>query len=111
MPSYTSKDGVLTVNQASHDWLGSIPRGGTSLLRKESYIMTLGIVSFIKNGEEFAVNSKGYDEIECDIANSIIAFPSNKHTRYIGIQGNLYRLTMKSYKELKKYLQKTNKYN
>lgn len=71
--------------------------------------MTLGIVSFFEGGEEIAVNSKGYDEIELDLTNDRFAFPLSKKTRYIGIQGKLYRLTMKSYKQLKKHLQKTNK--
>jgi hypothetical protein len=31
MASYPSMDEVLAVNQMSQDWLGSIPRGATSL--------------------------------------------------------------------------------
>lgn len=70
--------------------------------------MKVNVISQIIKGEEIAINTKGCDEIEIDPMNDITAFSFNKETRYIGIDKNLYRLSLKSYKELKKYLQKTN---
>lgn len=71
--------------------------------------MIIGVISSFEKGKEFKVNEKGYDELEIDPVNDITAFSfDNKQSRFIGIQGNLYRLSLKSHKELKKYLQKTN---
>ena len=71
--------------------------------------MIIGVISSFDKGEEFKVNEKGYDELEIDPINDITAFTiNNKQMRMIGIQSNLYRLSLKSYKELKKYLQKNN---
>jgi len=70
--------------------------------------MIISIISQLEKGKEISVNEKGCDELEIDPANDITAFSFEKNSRYIGIQGNLYRLSRKSYKELKKYLQKTN---
>lgn len=70
--------------------------------------MIISIISQIIKGEEIPINDKGCEQIEIDPNNDITAFSFIKDVRCIGIQKNLYRLSMKSYKELKKYLQKTN---
>lgn len=70
--------------------------------------MKIQVISQIIKGEEIPVNAKGCDEMEIDPMNDINAFSFNKEFRCIGIGKNLYRLTLKSYKEIKKYLQKTN---
>ena len=70
--------------------------------------MKISIISEINKGEETPINAKGCEELELDTINDITAFSFDKKFRYVGIKGNLYRLTLKSHKELKKYLQKTN---
>ena len=70
--------------------------------------MKIQIVSQVIKGEEIPINKKGCDELEIDSLNEINAFSFKKEIRLIGIGKNLYRLSLKSYKELKKYLQKTN---
>ena len=46
--------------------------------------------------------------MEIDPLNDVNAFSFNKKYRYIGIGKRLFRISLKSYKQLKKYLQKTN---
>ena len=70
--------------------------------------MIISVISQIVRGEEVPINTKGCEEIEIDPANDITAFSFNKSVRCIGISKNLYRLSLKSYVNLKKYLQKTN---
>ena len=70
--------------------------------------MKIQIVSQVIKGEEIPINKKGCDELEINSLNEINAFSFKKEIRLIGIGKNLYRLSLKSYKELKKYLQKTN---
>lgn len=65
--------------------------------------MKLNIVSQLINGEEELMNSKGCEEIDVELADINIV-SSNKSIRLIGLGKNLYKLTMKSYKQLKKEL-------
>ena len=53
------------------------------------------------------VNTRGMDIIEnVDIANDITAFSLEKNMRLVGINKQLYKLTSKSWSELKKELTK-----
>ena len=53
------------------------------------------------------VNTRGMDIIEnVDIANDITAFSLEKGMRLVALQKQMYRLTLASYKELKKELTK-----
>lgn len=70
--------------------------------------MIISVISQIIKGEEIPINQKGCEQIEIDPANDITAFSFSKKTRCIGFSKNLYRLSLKSYKELKKYLQQRN---
>lgn len=70
--------------------------------------MIISVISQIVRGEEVPINTKGCEEIEIDPANDITAFSFNKNVRCIGISKYLYRLSLKSYKEIKQYLQKSN---
>lgn len=67
--------------------------------------MKLNIVGEINNGELVLANEKGCDEIEVDLP-VINYFSLNKDSRFIGVEKNLFKLTLKSYKELKKEFQK-----
>lgn len=70
--------------------------------------MKVEIVSELKNGEEILVNSKGCEEIEIDIP--VIGYLSNSiKDRTLGVsqgkgKGILFKMTKKSYKDLKKKL-------
>ena len=69
--------------------------------------MKVQVISKIIKGEEIPINSKGCDEIEIASVGDIDSFSFKKDVRYIGLgKGNLYRLSLKSYKELKKFLQR-----
>ena len=70
--------------------------------------MVVSVISQIIKGEEIPINTRGCEEVEIDPMNDITAFSFNKKSRCIGISKNLYRLSLKSYVNLKKYLQKTN---
>lgn len=70
--------------------------------------MIISVISQIVRGEEVPINTKGCEEIEIDPTNDITAFSFNKNVRCIGISKYLYRLSLKSYKEIKQYLQKSN---
>ena len=70
--------------------------------------MIISVISQIIRGEEVPINTKGCEEIEIDPANDITAFSFNKNVRCIGISKYLYKLSLKSYKEIKQYLQKNN---
>ena len=58
---------------------------------------------FIK--EFLKANRNGIAEVECNI-NDISTFSLDKRNRLIGVGKNLYRLTLKSYKEVRKELTK-----
>lgn len=70
--------------------------------------MKIQIISEIIKGEEIPVNERGFEEMEIDPLNDVNAFSFNKEFRCIGIGKRLFRISLKSYKQLKKYLQKTN---
>lgn len=70
--------------------------------------MKIQLISEIIKGEEILINERGFEEIDIDPLNDINVFSFDKKYRYIGIEKRLFRLSLKSYKELKKYLQKSN---
>lgn len=70
--------------------------------------MKIQLISEIIKGEEILINERGFEEIEVDPLNDINVFSFDKKYRYVGIEKRLFRLSLKSYKELKKYLQKSN---
>lgn len=70
--------------------------------------MKLEVVSEFQNGEEILINSKGCDEIEVDTL-AIGYLSTDKRDRFLGVsqgkgKGTLFKMTMKSYKDLKKKL-------
>lgn len=70
--------------------------------------MELQVCEVLENGEMLLVNSKGCETIEInDLVNDIDSFSiDNKASRFIGINKKLFRLTMKSFKALKKEVNK-----
>lgn len=70
--------------------------------------MKITLVSQIQNGEEIPMNSRGMEEVEInDLVNDITCFSiDNKTLRVIGLGKNLYRMTLKSFKELKREVNK-----
>lgn len=68
--------------------------------------MKIALVSQIQNGEEVPMNSRGMEEVELnDLVNDINCFSiDNKKLRIIGLGKNLYKMTLKSFKELKREL-------
>lgn len=69
--------------------------------------MKIQVISEFIKGEEVPVNTKGCDELEVNPLTDINLMSFEKRFRHIGIDKKLYRLSLKSYKELKQYLQKT----
>ena len=68
--------------------------------------MTCQVVSQLINGEEVLVNSKMCEDIEIDL-NEIGILSDSSKMRYVGLgKRGIYRLTLKSYKVLKKELMK-----
>ena len=61
-----------------------------------------------KKKHKYVVNyENGYvEELEIDL-NSISAFSTEKNSRIIGVEKNIYLLTLKSWKEVKNALQKS----
>lgn len=71
--------------------------------------MKIEVYGKLIDGEIIPVNTKGYEEIEIDVFNDINVLSMNKSLRLIGLNKNgLYKMTMKSWKALKKHLNKTN---
>lgn len=71
--------------------------------------MKIEVCGKLIDGEIIPVNTKGCEEIEIDVFNDINVLSMNKSLRLIGLNKNgLYKMTMKSWKALKKYLNKTN---
>ena len=70
--------------------------------------MKIALVSQIQNGEEIPMNSRGMEEVEVDdLVNDITCFSiDNKTLRIIKLGKNLYRMTLKSFKELKREVNK-----
>lgn len=65
--------------------------------------MELQICGQMVNGNVIPVNTKGMETIEAELMD-ISVLSRNKSIRLVGIDKKLYRLTLKSYKELKKAL-------
>lgn len=71
--------------------------------------MKIEVCGKLIDGEIIPVNTKGCEEIEIDVFNDINVLSMNKSLRLIGLNKNgLYKMTMKSWKALKKHLNKTN---
>lgn len=71
--------------------------------------MKIEVYGKLIDGEIIPVNTKGCEEIEIDVFNDINVLSMNKSLRLIGLNKNgLYKMTMKSWKTLKKHLNKTN---
>lgn len=80
------------------------------LKKKGKMRMKINLISKIIKGEEYPINKKGCEEMEISSINDIKALSFDKKVRYIGFgPNNLYRLSLKSFKEIKKYLQRTGK--
>lgn len=63
--------------------------------------MKINVISKVKNGIEKPINRKGCLEIDIELKD--IDMVSNlKANRYIAVDGNCYRLTAKSYTEVKR---------
>ncbi|MGN1312211.1 MAG: hypothetical protein ACI4U4_04295 [Bacilli bacterium] len=68
--------------------------------------MKISLVGQLVNGEVIPMNTKGYEEVEIELAD-INILSQNKSLRLIGIgKQGLYKMTLKSWKELKKELNK-----
>lgn len=68
--------------------------------------MICQVVSQLVNGEEVLVNSKMCEDIEIDL-NEVGSLSDNAKMRYVGLgKRGVYRLTLKSYKALKKEFNK-----
>lgn len=71
--------------------------------------MKIAVYGKLVDGIIVPINSKGYEEVEIDLFNDVNMFSINKSLRFIGLnKDGLYKMTMKSWKELKKHLNKTN---
>ena len=71
--------------------------------------MKIEVYGKLIDGEIIPVNTKGCEEIEIDVFNDINVLSMNKSLRLIGLNKNgLYKMTTKSWKALKKHLNKTN---
>lgn len=69
--------------------------------------MNISIISEIaKDGEEELINSKGCETVDIELKD-INCFSFESKSRLIGVGKNLYRMTLRSYHELKREL--TNK--
>ena len=68
--------------------------------------MVVKVISKIENGEEILLGTRGAEELELDL-NEVTAFSDNKQNRVVGLyKRGLFKLTNKSYTELKKELTK-----
>lgn len=69
---------------------------------------TIQVCKVFENGNELFINQKGCETIEiADVVNDINCFSiDNKQLRLIGIGKNLYKLTLNSFKSLKRELNK-----
>lgn len=70
--------------------------------------MELQVCQVLENGEMLLVNSKGCEIIEItDFINDIDTFSiDNKDSRLLGFNKRLFKLTLKSYKALKREVNK-----
>lgn len=68
--------------------------------------MVYKVISQIQNGEELLLGTRGAEELELDI-NDIDYFSDNKKMRYVALRKRgIFRLTLDSYKALKRELTK-----
>ena len=71
--------------------------------------MKIEVYGKLVEGGILPINTKGCEEIEIDVFNDVNCLSMNKELRLIGLNKNgLYKMTMKSWKTLKKHLNKTN---
>lgn len=71
--------------------------------------MKIEVCNKYEDGEMKLVNAKGCEEIEIDIFNDLTIFSTSKQSRIIGLyKDGLYKMTLKSWKALKKHLNQTN---
>lgn len=71
--------------------------------------MEIEIFGKLVDGEIVPVNEKGCETIEIDVFNDINVLSMDRDLRLIGLNKNgLYKMTRKSWKALKKYLNRTN---
>lgn len=63
--------------------------------------MKIDICEQLVNGENIAINKKGYEEMEIALED-VNVLSQDKKFRLIGIGKNLYKMTLKSYKKIKK---------
>jgi hypothetical protein len=67
--------------------------------------MKIFLASQVINGEYVPMNSKGCEETEIELAD-VQVLSLDKRMRLVGLGKNLYRMTLKSYKELKQEFNK-----
>ena len=70
--------------------------------------MKIGLVGIYNSNNTIEkINAKGYDEVEIDF-NDLIGFSFNRKLRATGIgkKGCLYKLTLKSWKEIREIYRK-----
>lgn len=67
--------------------------------------MEIQVCGQLVNGEFIPVGTRGMESAEVELVD-INTLSTNKKMRLIGIGKNLYRLTLKSYKQVKKELNK-----
>jgi len=71
--------------------------------------MKIEVCGKLVDGEIVPVNAKGMKEIELDIFNDMTNISLDRNLRLVGIyKDGLYKMTLKSWKALKKYLYKNN---
>lgn len=65
---------------------------------------------YSKEEEDFLpINAKGFEEFDINIENELQHISSNKKDRYLFLEKlGLYRMTLKSWKKMKQFLNKTN---
>lgn len=67
--------------------------------------MKIQVCNQLVNGELVPMNTKGCEEVEIELVD-INVLSTDKSMRLIGLGKNLYRMTLKSYKQLKRELNK-----
>ena len=67
--------------------------------------MKVNVVGIISNGELQKIKKKGCEEVDFEV-NDIVSFSTDKQLRLIGFGMDIYKLTLKSYKQVKKELEK-----
>lgn len=65
--------------------------------------MKIQVSNQLINGELIPMNTKGCEEVEIELVD-INVLSTDKSMRLIGLGKNLYKMTLKSYKQLKREL-------